>query len=260
MASGGLCYPRIMPFAHSYGPPHRFSMGGGLTSAVRSLLIVNVAVFVLELFVLGAGSNEAWDTTLSWFALNPRAVFLQGRVWQLVTYMFMHSPDSVFHILFNMLILWMFGCEVERVWGAARFLRYYLITGVGAAIMNCAFVFMQAQTIGASGAIFGLIVAYAVLFPTRTILFWGIFPMSARAFALLLGAIELVSLGALSPDGVARFAHLGGALTGYIMLKGFLTPRRLVEEIRWRIRRRRFRIMQREDARRADRDRFHPFH
>lgn len=249
-----------MPYPSDYNPPYRLSIGGGLTPGVKLLLIVNVAVAVLVLFAVGAGKEEAWDTILSWFALDPRQVFLGGRIWQLVTYMFLHSPSEILHIVFNMLILWMFGCDVERRWGTQKFLRYYLITGVGAGIVNCAFAFMQAQTIGASGAIFGLIVAYAMLFPTRTILFWGIFPMSARAFALLLAAVELYTLGALSPDGVARFAHLGGALTGFILIKGFWNPRRLIDEWRWRQRRRRFQVMEREEKKRADRDRFHPFH
>ncbi len=234
----------------------RISFGGPLTPGVKVLLIVNVAIFVLELFI--ARMEEAWPLFLQTFALNPRAVFLQFKVWQLVTYMFLHSPESVFHILFNMLVLWMFGCDVERVWGTRRFVRYYLITGVGAAITNCAFAFMQPQTLGASGAIFGVIVAYGMVFPHRTILFWGIFPMSARQFALLLGAIELLTLGALSADGVARFAHLGGALTGYILIKGLWDPRRLIADLRWRMRRRRFRAIDRDDRR--DKDRFYPYH
>jgi rhomboid family protein len=243
-----------------YGQQYRVSFGGALTPAIKALLIANVAVFVLELFVNRIGGEEAWDIMLRLFALNPLLLFRSFFVWQLVTYMFLHSPGNPFHILFNMLILWMFGCDIERVWGAKRFLRYYFICGIGGGLLNCAFAFMQSQTLGASGAIFGVIVAYGMLFPTRTILFWGIFPMTARQFALLLGAIELVSLGALSADGVARFAHLGGALTGYIMLKGIWNPSRLLSELRWRIRRRRFRTIGRDDDQRRDRDRSYPFH
>ena len=229
-----------------------------MTRAVKGLILINVACFVLELFVLGLGGDTAWDIFLRTFALNPSLVFRHFYVWQLVTYMFLHSPATIFHLLFNMLVLWMFGTEIERVWGAARFTRYYLITGVGAGLLNAAFVW-QSQVLGASGAIFGVIVAYAMLFPTRTILFWGIFPMSARAFALLMAGIELLSLGALSPDGVARFAHLGGALTGYLLLKGFWDPRRLFADLRWRLRRRRFRSIDRDDDRRK-RDKYYPYH
>ncbi|MGH9869267.1 MAG: rhomboid family intramembrane serine protease [Candidatus Polarisedimenticolia bacterium] len=239
-----------------YHDAPRLSFGGPVTPAVKILLLINVSIFVLELFIAGLGGEEAWGTFRDIFALNPPEALFGFRVWQFVTYMFLHSPTSIFHILFNMLVLWMFGSDVERVWGPRRFTRYYLITGVGAGLVNC--LFMQNQTLGASGAIFGVIVAYAMLFPTRTILFWGLFPMSARQFALLLAAIELLTLGALSPDGVARFAHLGGALTGYLLIKGFWDPRRLVSDLRWRMRRRRFRTIQKEDQR--DRGPFYPHH
>ncbi|HKY31934.1 MAG TPA: rhomboid family intramembrane serine protease [Candidatus Polarisedimenticolia bacterium] len=246
-----------MPSRYDDRPQYRVSFGGAMTPAVKTLILINVAVYVLELFIKGIGGDEPHDLWQSLFALNPVEVFQRFRVWQLVTYMFMHSINGLFHILFNMLVLWMFGSEIERVWGARRFARYYLITGVGAGIVNCAFV-MQSRTVGASGAIFGLIVAYAMLFPTRTILFWGIFPMTARQFALLIGAIELITLGAFSPDGVARFAHLGGALTGYILMRGFWDPRSLIADIRWRIRRRRFRTISKRGE--GGRDRSYPFH
>jgi len=252
-----------MPSRFEYGPQYRISFGGPLTPAVRILLIVNVAVYLAELFVVRLGGPEAWKATLDLFALNPVRVFTEFFVWQLVTYMFLHAPGSIFHILFNMLILYMLGCEIERFWGPKRFLRYYFLCGVGAGIANCAFAMLQSQTVGASGAIFGLIVAYAMLFPTRTFLFWGIFPLTARQLALLLTAIELVSLGALSPDGVARFAHLGGALTGYLILKGMWDPRRLLSDLRWRIRRRRFKTVGRGGSRSSDasdNDRFYPYH
>ncbi|HEY3175907.1 MAG TPA: rhomboid family intramembrane serine protease [Candidatus Polarisedimenticolia bacterium] len=252
-----------MPPRSEYGTQYRISFGGPLTQAVKALLIINVAVFVIELFIVGRGGQEAWEVTLALLALNPILVFKSFFVWQLVTYMFLHSPDSIFHLLFNMLVLWMFGCEIERLWGARRFLRYYLICGVGAGVANCALAFMQPQTVGASGAIFGLIVAYGMLFPGSIVYFWGIFPMTARQFALLMAAIELVSLGALTPDGVARFAHLGGALTGFILIMGYWDPRRLINAIRWRLRRRRFKTIERDDARRSDRsnrDRHYPYH
>jgi len=248
-----------MPPRYEYGTQYRVSFGGPLTQVVKLLLIINVTVYVIGLFLRGIAGQDIWDLCLTWLALNPVLVFRAGFVWQLVTYMFLHSLTSIFHILFNMLALWMFGCDLERLWGPARFLRYYLLCGVGAAVLNCAFAF-QSQTVGASGAIFGLLVAYGMLFPTRTFLFWGIFPLTARQLAILRSVIELVTLGAFAPDGVARFAHLGGALTGYLMIKGFWSPRRLFESLRWKIRRRRFRTLERDDSRRSDRDRFYPYH
>lgn len=247
---------------YDYGQQYRLSLGGPLTPAVKGLLIASVAIFILELFV--AGNELAWAAMLDWFALNPILVFTRGFLWQLVTYMFLHDSSGPFHILFNMLVLWMLGCEVERVWGSRRFLWYYILCGAGGGLMNCAFA-LKSQTIGASGAIFGVITAYAMVFPTRTILFWMIFPMTARQFALLMAAIELVSLRAFSPDGVAHFAHLGGALTGYLLIKGLWDPRRwhprvLLGELRWWLRRRRFKTIDRENPPRRDRDRFYPYH
>src|SRR5262245_20096486 len=154
-----------MPSRYDHGGPHQYrvSFGGPVTTAVRTLIILNVALFVVELIVAGAGSEGALGTFFEWFALTPAAVFTKLFVWQLVTYMFLHSPQEIFHILFNMLILWMFGSDVERTWGARRFTRYYLITGIGGGLAHC--LFWQPMTIGASGAVFGVIIAYAMLFP-----------------------------------------------------------------------------------------------
>ncbi|HET6373054.1 MAG TPA: rhomboid family intramembrane serine protease [Candidatus Polarisedimenticolia bacterium] len=248
-----------MPSRYVQDGQYRISFGGPLTPAVKGLIIANVAVYFLELVVKGYFQADVWDAVLAAFALNPPLVFKSLFLWQLVTYMFMHSPGSVFHILFNMLVLWMFGGEIERIWGPSRFVRYYLICGMGGGLLNCAFAPLS-QTVGASGAIFGVIVAYGMLFPTREILFWGIFPMSARQFTILLALIELFSLGAFSSEGVARFAHLGGALTGYLLVKGTWDPRRLLRDIRWRIRRRRFRTIDRDEPRRSRSDRDYPFH
>ncbi len=244
-------------YDQGYGPA-RISFGGPLTTAVKWLLIANVAVYILQIFIYGIGGEEAWQVTLTLFALNPILVFKKLFVWQLVTYMFMHSPDYYTHILLNMLILWMFGCDIERIWGPRKFLRYYMLTGIGGGLLNCAFSF-RSQTLGASGAVFGIIVAYGMLFPTRRIWFWGLFPITARTFAMLLALIELLSLGAFKPDGIAHFAHLGGALTGYLLLKGTWSPRRLFDELRWKMRRRRFRTIE-DDWKRSDRDRRYPYH
>lgn len=247
-----------MPNRYNQGyPQYKISFGGPMTSAVKGIIILNVIVFLAELLVINAGGARGFGAMLDVLALSPSSVFQRFFIWQLVTYMFLHDPSGVWHILFNMLILWMFGSDIERVWGPRRFLRYYLITGIGAALMNC--LFKQPETIGASGAVFGVIVAFAMIFPNRTILFMFIFPLKARQFALLLAAMELYNLGAFTSDGVARIAHLGGALTGYMMLKGFWSPRRIWDDVKWRMRRRRFTTISREKER-SDKDRFYPFH
>ncbi len=135
--------------------------------------------------------------------------------------MFLHG--SLWHIAFNMLALWMFGSQLEFVWGARRFIQYYFFTGIGAGITN-AILQPHSSTpiIGASGAIYGLLLAYGMFFPNRQILIYFLFPMKAKHFVILFGAIELLSsmplLGNLS-DGVAHLAHLGGLLFGFLYLK-----------------------------------------
>lgn len=245
-----------MPPRYGHGQQsYRISFGGPLTPAIKIIIMINVAVFLLELIILNAGGPEGLATVFDWVALDASDVFTKLQVWQLVTYMFLHSPGDIFHLAWNMLLLWMLGGDVERTWGSRRFARYYLITGIGAGLANC--VFTQPLTIGASGGVFGVIIAFAMLFPTRTILLMGIFPISARQLALILVVIELFSLGALSADGVARIAHLGGALTGYLIIKGGWDPRQIWYNIRWKMRRRRFKTIERDDK---DDDRFYPYH
>lgn len=152
------------------------------------------------------------------FGLAPRYVFSKFMVWQLVTYLFVHA--GLFHLLINMLMLWFFAPAIEQAWGRKKFLIYYFFTGIGAGL--CSFITSPHSPIpivGASGAIFGILVAYAVMFPETTVLFLFIFPMKIKYAIFILGAINL--LGAVSEpgSGIAYFAHLGGGLFGYLYLK-----------------------------------------
>jgi membrane associated rhomboid family serine protease len=192
---------------------------------VKLLLIANAAAFVLQLIVPGL-------TPL--FGLTPADVVGRLRLWQPVTYMFLHG--GIFHILFNLLILWMMGGEVERFWGKREFLRYYFICGLGAAAL--AFVFAWDRlVIGASGAIFGVMVAFARLFPDRIIYLWFVVPVPAKYLVLILFALELLVVG--SRDGVAHFAHVGGAITGFLYLRYGWRDRLTLEGVTHRWRRRR---------------------
>jgi membrane associated rhomboid family serine protease len=192
---------------------------GGFPNGVKWLLIVNTAVFVA--LVIGGGSVRNGLLRLS---LSPDEVVHGLRVWQLFTYMFLHG--SVTHWLFNMLTLWMFGAPVEGTWGTQRFLRYYVYCGIAAGV--CDVVVRSALphpsypplpgTIGASGAIFGLLVAYAVLFPDTPVLMFLLFPMKAKTMVMIfIGIALLMSFG--PNTGVATIAHLGGAAFGYLYLK-----------------------------------------
>ena len=179
------------------------------------------------------------------------AMVIRGFLWQPLTYMFLHSPLAISHILFNMLLLWMMGGELERVWGSRGFLRYYLVTGFGAGmfslVMGLAAGTANTITIGASGAIFGLIIAYGVLFGERTILFMMMIPMKARTFAWIMFAVAFFSTWNPSSGGVAHIAHLGGAVTGFLYLKRAWRVGPFLSELRWKVRRRRFRVLDRDD-------------
>ena len=198
--------------------PSQVSFGPGpMTQAVQIIVIANIVMFIATMV--------AGPLLVDWFGLSPQDVFGRGRVWQLATYLFLHA--DVFHILFNMLAVWMFGVDLERRWGTRAFVKYYAVTGVGAGICTLLVSLLPfgretylATTIGASGAVYGLLMAWAIVFPHRTILFLGVFPLSARVFVLIMGAISFSQ--ALNQGGgttVAHVAHLGGMVAGYWYLK-----------------------------------------
>lgn len=205
---------------YSFGP-------GGVTPAVKILIITNVIAFVLNLIV-----GQVMTIRLG---LSPQAVFEQFALWQPLTYMFLHG--SVGHILFNMLGLWMFGTELERTWGTRFFTKYYLITGVGAAVTGLLLGlisdrFYYMSTVGASGAIFGLLIAYAMYFPNRQILVYFLFPIPVRIFVAIFGAIALLNTVTGQNNGVADYAHLGGLVVGYLYLKSLRS--RPMDELKYR--------------------------
>jgi membrane associated rhomboid family serine protease len=180
------------------------------------LIGANVVMFVITTFV---------QSLISYLGLVPVLVLHQFWVWQLATYMFLHG--GIFHILFNMLALWMFGAELERTWGTRYFLKFYFVTGIGAGALTVLFSLLpfgfaqqlqRSIIIGASGSIYGLLLAYALYFPERPILMFFVFPIPAKVFVTIMGAIALYS--SLSESGgVANATHLGGLLVAYVFLK-----------------------------------------
>jgi membrane associated rhomboid family serine protease len=197
--------------SYSFGP-------GPLTPAVRALIALNVIGYLLPL---------VWPSLTLWLGLVPALVVERGWVWQAATYMFLHG--GLFHLLFNMLALWMFGVDLERVWGTRFFARFYLVTGIGAALTTLAasllpFGFAEAlyasRTVGASGAIYGLLVAFAMMYPHRPIYLYMLFPIPARVFVLIIGAISFLSSVSETSGGVAHATHLGGLVVGYLYLAG----------------------------------------
>jgi membrane associated rhomboid family serine protease len=233
---------------YSFGP-------GRPTPAVKVLLIVNVAVFVFTFFV---------PALVVQLGLRPADLFERFAVWELVTYMFVHAGVS--HVLFNMLTLYFIGVELERTWGTTYFTKFYFASGIGAGltqvilgILPFAFAnqFYYPSTVGASGAIYGLLMAYAIYFPTRMFLAFFVIPVQARYFVMILGGMALLfSLGGGS--GVAHTAHLGGLLSGYLYLRSKRVN--VVSEIqyrylKWRINRMRKKFDVYSGGRRDDYDR-----
>ena len=199
---------------------------GAPTPAVRILLIANTVLFFMNV-VVGP------DMTIR-LGLSPQAVFTQFAVWQPITYMFLHANFG--HILFNMLSLWMFGTDLERTWGTRFFTKYYFVTGIGAAATSLLLSpwidgIYYSVTVGASGAIYGLLLAYALYFPHRTI-FLIIFPLPARVFVVIAGALAFMNSVGGSGSNVAHTAHLGGLVVGYLYLKTLRS--RPMDELKYR--------------------------
>jgi membrane associated rhomboid family serine protease len=185
------------------------------------LIIANVAVFIIDWLATRASGIQLSAI----LGLRPIAVVQGLQIWQLATYLFLHG--GVFHILFNMLALWMFGVELERMWGTRFFAKYYFFAGVGAGITVVVVSLLPfgreaylIPTIGASGAIYGVLLAYALYFPNRPILMYFVFPVPAKYFVMIMGAIAFMSASEGSGSGVSHVAHLGGLVFGYLYLKG----------------------------------------
>ena len=192
--------------------------GSGFPNGVKWLIVANVAVYLVSFF----GSLLSGDVLFSSLALRPWDVVHRGAIWQLGTYLFLHSLSSFWHILFNMLSLWMFGTPIEQTWGTKRFLQFYFICGVGAGICvvvaNMLFGDPYTRTIGASGAIYGLLLAFGMLFPEQTVMFSFLFPIKAKYMVMIFGAIAFLS--SFQGGGtVSNLAHLGGMIFGYVYMK-----------------------------------------
>ncbi|HEY7640080.1 MAG TPA: rhomboid family intramembrane serine protease [Steroidobacteraceae bacterium] len=192
-----------------------------ITPTNRAIILANVGVFILQ-YLLGDRlyTFELWPLQSGYF-----------RPWQLLTYGFMHDPRNISHIFFNMFAIFMFGSEVERLFGAKRYLIYYLTCVVGAALMHLIVVTTAGlppyPTIGASGGVFGLLLAFGMAYPRRTLmLIFPPIPMPAWLFVTLYGALELYLGVTQTMSGVAHFAHLGGMATGFVLIRYWQSQRR----------------------------------
>jgi len=206
-------YPSTAPTHYQFGP-------GGVTPAVRAILVACVAVFLLSLV--------AQQTVFEWLGLIPQAVVEDMRIWQPLTYVFVHH--GIFHLAFNLLGIWMFGVELERLWGTRAFARFFLICGVAAGLATLAVALLpvdaewrhrmyQGVTVGSSGAFYGIAFAWARTFPYRTVLMFMIFPVQARWFvAILIGIDFAIAASSRLTSGTAHLAHFAGLLAAYVYL------------------------------------------
>ncbi len=211
--------------------------GGSITPAIKGLIIINVAVFILQ-YLTG---YTFWKN----FGLITNEVWRDFSIWQLFTYQFLHG--GIFHLLFNMLALWMFGCDLERRWGNQFFLKYYFICVVGGAILNAVFLSDQrVLVIGASAGVYGVLLAYGLLYPKRTIYLYFLFPIQMKYFLIIIGAVTFYSSIAATHSGISHLAHLGGMGFGYIFLRWgnpWVRVRIYIDQYRLAQRKRRFHII-----------------
>jgi len=181
------------------------------TDAIKVLISVNFTVFILQ----SISSSEI--IFFSNFGLVPKLVWSQLKIWQPFTYMFFHG--DIWHVLINMFVLWMFGSELERVWGKKNFLRFYFITGVGSGLGTMLFGLQSTiPIVGASGAIYGVLLAYGVMFPNRTVYLYGIIPIKSIWFVIGIGVVAFFS-SFNNVTNISHLTHLFGMIIGYLYLK-----------------------------------------
>lgn len=225
---------------NSYKRPGMF---GGFTlfpPVIKILLVSNVAIYLIFNLILSGFQTDGVSVDLlitKYFALNPltpvlfrdslgQIIELSFYPWQLFTYMFLHG--GFFHLLLNMFALWMFGVELENMWGQKRFMYYYLLCGVGAGLCNLLIAPLFTSvgpTVGASGAIYGILVAFGYLFPDRSIYIYGIIPVKAKYLVIFYMLLEVFAVAGGTDSQIAHMAHLGGGVVGLIyMMTVFKKP------------------------------------
>jgi membrane associated rhomboid family serine protease len=227
----------------SFGPP--------LRGAVKQLLIATAAAFLVTYI---PAQVFRWALPFALFGLRPYDVTHHLFLWQVATYLFLHG--GWFHVIFNLFALWMFGTDLERLWGSRQFLFYYFLTGIGAGLFNVALEPSSINlTIGCSGAIYGLLLAFGLIFPDRPIFLYFFIPIKAKWFVAIMGLIEFVSSLSTPGSGVSHVAHLGGMLFGFLYLRGrglpFSLQARYQDWRRARLRRK-FEVYMRKHERKDD--------
>lgn len=184
-------------------------------SAIRILIALNLVVFVILWL---PQSRQFQYSVYTLFGLVPEFVWLKLRIWQPVTYMFLHG--GFFHVAINMFVLWMFGREIEWRWGKKEFLKYYFITGVGSGLVTMMFsLHSTTPVVGASGAIYGVLLAYGLMFPERYVYLYFLFPLKVKYFVAIIGAIAFFSSLSNPGDTISHMTHLSGMIIGWLYIK-----------------------------------------
>ena len=187
------------------------------TDAIKILVSINFAIYLLQSI---SGKEEVF---FKLFGLVPNTFISDLMLWQPFTYMFLHAPFyssvGISHILLNMLGLWVFGRELEQAWGKTHFLKYYFITGVGSGLITYLFQMgSNNPVIGASGAVYGILLAYGISYPNRMLYIWGIIPVKSMWLVIIMGSIAFFGvLG--NADGISHVTHISGMAIGYLLLK-----------------------------------------
>jgi len=187
------------------------------TDAIKILVSVNFGIYILQ----SVSGKE--DVFFRLFGLVPSTFISDLMLWQPFTYMFFHAPFyssvGISHILLNMLGLWVFGRELEEAWGKTKFLRYYFITGIGSGLITYFFQMgSDNPVIGASGAVYGILLAYGISYPNRMLYIWGLIPVRSMWLVIIMGSIAFFGLLG-NADGISHVTHISGMLIGYVLLK-----------------------------------------
>ena len=182
-----------------------------IPSGVKLLVIINIIVFILT--ELSGQRNMLFSS----FGLVPNQVWTNFKVWQLFTYLFVHG--GFLHIFFNMFVLWMFGKDLEIQWGKNEFLLFYFTCGIGAGLMTVLFSINSiVPIVGASGAIYGLLVAYGFIYPNRMVYLYGLFPLKVKYMVLGLGVIAFLASLSANQSNVSHITHLSGMIIGVLYI------------------------------------------
>jgi len=186
------------------------------SGAIKILVSINFGIYLLQSL---SGQEEIF---FKLFGIVPKSFLSEMMLWQPFTYMFFHAPFyssvGISHILLNMLGLWVFGRELEEAWGKKEFLKYYFTTGMGSGLVTLVFqINSSSPVIGASGAVYGILLAYGISFPNRVLYIWGLIPMKSSWLVILMGSIAFFGLLG-NADGISHITHISGMIIGYILL------------------------------------------